>query len=248
MEKNGRIRLHKDGKMNTKGLKRLLFMVIFAVSLVTSDMKILAAEQEPTADTTSEQPAEPLSDNQNEPRATGVDISVTTMMYAVKKVNVRKEPNTSAEILGELEAGTNIFAVELTDDGWYRVVYAGEPGYIRSDFLAVYSNMDMWVASEPEPVPIDEQAIIAANENADNQAAENAQESAADSENAAPEEEQGGKKNNTLAILIIILLVLIFTYAVIQIVRDNMKSDESAKDDSEDEPEDDFEIMDLDGK
>ncbi|MBD5495976.1 MAG: SH3 domain-containing protein [Lachnospiraceae bacterium] len=259
MKQNRRIRLHKDGKVNTKSLKELLFMAIFAVSLLTSDMKILAAEQEPSADTASEQSDEQMSDSQND-AAAGVDISVTTMMYAVKNVNVRKEPNTSSEILGELEAGTNIFAVELTDEGWYRVVYAGETGYIRSDFLEIYSNMDMWVASEPEPVPIDEQTIIATNENADNPAAENMQESAADSGSTATEEEQSSKKNNTLAILIIILLVLIFTYAIIQIVRDNKKSDKGMEDESEDDSEsdltddesedseEDFEIMDLDGK
>ena len=235
MKQNRRIRLHKDGKVNTKIFKELLFMAIFAVSLVTSDMKILAAEQEPSADTASEQSDEQMSDSQND-AAAGADISVTTMMYAVKNVNVRKEPNTSSEILGELEAGTNIFAVELTDEGWYRVVYAGETGYIRSDFLEIYSNMDMWVASEPEPVPIDEQTIgDAADENIDDQAAENMQGSAADSGSTATEEEQSSKKNNTLAILIIILLVLIFTYAVIQIVRDNKKSDKGMEDESEED-------------
>lgn len=191
------IRLCKDGKVNIKRLKRLFLMTIFAATLLTSDIEILAEEQGAATDA-----------------VTGVEISVTTMMYAVDKAEVRKEPNTSSEILGELEAGTNIFAVELTDEGWYRVVYAGETGYIKGDFLAVYSNMEAWAASEPEPVPLE------LPETADN-----------------GQEEQSSKKNNTLAILIIILLVLIFAYAVIQIVRDNMKSDEGTKEDSEDKPD-----------
>lgn len=191
------IRLCKDGKVNIKRLKRLFLMIIFASTLLTSDIEILAEEQGAATDA-----------------VTGVEISVTTMMYAVDKADVRKEPNTSSEILGELEAGTNIFAVELTDEGWYRVVYAGETGYIRGDFLAVYSDMESWLASEPEPVPLE------LPETADN-----------------GQEEQSSNKKNILAILIIILLVLIFVYAVIQIVIDNMKSHEGTEEDSEDKPD-----------
>lgn len=194
-------RLCKDGKVNIKRLKRLFLMIIFAATLLTSDIEILAEEQGAATDA-----------------VTGVEISVTTMMYAVDKAEVRKEPDASSEILGELEAGTNIFAVELTDEGWYRVVYAGETGYIKGDFLAVYSNMEAWAASEPEPVPLE------LPETADN-----------------GQEEQSSKKNNTLAILIIILLVLIFVYAVIQIVRDNMKSDKCTKEDFEYKPDEDSE-------
>lgn len=186
------------------------------------------------------------ANGQNEAMVTGVEITTTTMMYAVKNVNVRKEPNTTSEILGELEQGTNIFAVELTEEGWYRVVYSGETGYIRGDFLAVFGDMDAWSASEPEPElepePIAEPDITGAEENvADNQTEDNTEKDGAieNTESDAgkvQEEEQSNGKNNTFTILIIVtLVVVIFVYAVIQIVKDNMNPDEESEEDSEEE-------------
>lgn len=64
----------------------------------------------------------------------------TTLMYALDTVNVRKGPGTETDVIGELEQGETIFAVELTPEGWYRVVYGGETGYVREDFLAVYGE------------------------------------------------------------------------------------------------------------
>ena len=63
--------------------------------------------------------------------AAGKEITSSTMMQVLSKVNVRREPNTSAEVLGQLESGEKIFAVELTQEGWYQVAYNGETGYVR---------------------------------------------------------------------------------------------------------------------
>lgn len=75
------------------------------------------------------------------------DIQTATMMEALDKVNVRTAPDTGADILGQLEQGDKLFAVELTKEGWYRVVYEGETGYVRGDFLKIYSTAD-WDTSE----------------------------------------------------------------------------------------------------
>lgn len=244
-------------KVNLNSFKRFIVPAVFVLSLMTSYTGAHAAEQVPGQQT--EQPQEQQAEQQTatEPAATGVEIPGTTMMYAVKNVNVRKEPNTSSGILGELEAGTNIFAVELTDEGWYRVVYGGETGYIRGDFLAIYENMADWSASEPEPEPIEEldedeaeDVTDSLGDDAEGKAAENA-------EVIENKEEQSKGKNNIFTILIIVALVIaIFVYAVIQIVKDKANpgedyddepEEEPYEEDFEDEPEEDIEMIDLDG-
>ncbi|MBR3778974.1 MAG: SH3 domain-containing protein [Clostridia bacterium] len=51
------------------------------------------------------------------------------------KLNVRREPNTTCEILGSLTYGT---AVEILDtvDGWHLISYLGEPAYISADYTS----------------------------------------------------------------------------------------------------------------
>ena len=84
--------------------------------------------------------------------AAGKEITSSTMMQVLSKVNVRREPNTSAEVLGQLESGEKIFAGELTQEGWYQVAYNGETGYVRMDFLEVYTGGEDWNESLGEDV------------------------------------------------------------------------------------------------
>lgn len=73
-------------------------------------------------------------------KADSQGITSLTMMYAMEKARVWEEPDTSSRPVGWLEEGERIFAVELTGEGWYRVVLDGETGYIWKDFLAVYTT------------------------------------------------------------------------------------------------------------
>jgi cell wall-associated NlpC family hydrolase len=49
-------------------------------------------------------------------------------------VRMRSKPNTSADILGTYSSGTSMDVIGI-NNGWYKVNYAGNTGYIRSDFL-----------------------------------------------------------------------------------------------------------------
>lgn len=91
-------------------------------------------------------------------------------MYAVTKANVRSGPDASTESLGKLEEGEKIFAVELTEEGWYRVVFQGETGYVRQDLLAVYKTQAwedaaddeenrQWEIGAPMPEDISQESI-----------------------------------------------------------------------------------------
>lgn len=51
-------------------------------------------------------------------------------------VNFRSEPTTDAEVIAKLDKGTEIELL-LTEDGWCKVVYDGQTGYISADYVAV---------------------------------------------------------------------------------------------------------------
>lgn len=54
-------------------------------------------------------------------------------------VNVRSIPSTDGSIVTKVYAGNLVDLISLEDD-WYAVSYDGQTGYIRSDFLRVYSG------------------------------------------------------------------------------------------------------------
>lgn len=51
------------------------------------------------------------------------------------KLNVRSEPNTTCEILGQLVNGTPVEILE-TLEGWCRISYLGEPAYVSAEYLS----------------------------------------------------------------------------------------------------------------
>lgn len=124
-------------------MRGILLLVIsiclFPVSAgrVTAAAGVQAAEDVSTA-AVGTQPGE---------AAKAAVIQAATMMEALDQANVRTAPDTGADILGQLEQGDKLFAVELTEEGWYRVVYEGETGYVRGDFLKIYSTED-WDTTE----------------------------------------------------------------------------------------------------
>lgn len=71
------------------------------------------------------------------------------VVYATEKVNVRKEPNEEAEVLGKLEAGSQTTRFE-EKDGWSRIDYSnGTQGYVKSDYLT--ADKDKVKAQEEAP-------------------------------------------------------------------------------------------------
>lgn len=83
-------------------------------------------------------------------RSNAKEIQTSTMMEAQKKTDVHDEPNTGSQVLGQLEKGDRIFAVELTEGGWYRVVYQGKTGYVKEDCLKIYSTGEWDAPQNPD--------------------------------------------------------------------------------------------------
>ena len=57
-------------------------------------------------------------------------------MYATVDVNIRDQYSTEGTILGVLKKGSSIEITGKTDNGWTRVRYNGQRGYISSNYLS----------------------------------------------------------------------------------------------------------------
>lgn len=55
-------------------------------------------------------------------------------MWTTDGVNLRSEPNTECSVVTVLEQGTQVRMVG-EEDGWVKVSYNNQEGYIRADFL-----------------------------------------------------------------------------------------------------------------
>ena len=90
-------------------------------------------------------------------------------VFALDKVNVRAEANETAEVIGQLEFGSQTTRLE-EKDGWSRIDYSeGKQGYVRSDFLALEAPAAPPAAEESANEPaqagnIAEGSVITAKE------------------------------------------------------------------------------------
>lgn len=59
------------------------------------------------------------------------------VMKAEKDVDMKAEPEKSAETLMTFEKGSLVYTVGEAEDGWFRVLYQGLEGYVRQEGLGV---------------------------------------------------------------------------------------------------------------
>lgn len=199
----------------------ILFLITFIACFLSAGMEALAT-------------AVPEGGPAQEEPVTGVPIENTTLMYALEKVNVRSGPGTDTEILGELAQGEMVFAAELLEEGWYRIVFGGETGYVRQDFLAVYGTAGEWEApGQPaEPDVAGQDSAVTGKKTVGNDVTDD------DTENAktpASAKKAKDKKGNVSTIIIIaVAVLLILGYSVIQIVKEKQKDEEGDDEDGKD--------------
>lgn len=84
-------------------------------------------DEENSEEEISEAPEEETEDETSDVMA-GVDYEVEDI------VNIRLDPTTDSEIVGEAHPGDEILVL-LEKDGWSRVSVDGQAGYIKSDLL-----------------------------------------------------------------------------------------------------------------
>lgn len=221
----------RKGLENKIKVRGILFLIAFFTCFFITGMEALATA--PPQGGEAVQEGEPA---QEEP-VTGMPIDRTTLMYAVEKVNVRKGPGTDAEILGELGQGEMVFAVELLEEGWYRIVFGGETGYVRRDFLAVYGTAGEWQAPE-HPVEPDKPEIAAQDSAVTGKkttGSYEADEAAESGKSPASTKTAKDKKGNISTIIIIVIAVLLIAgYSVFQIIKEKQENEKGQAEDGED--------------
>lgn len=77
-----------------------------------------------------------------EPTPTPVNETVIT----TDKVNVRASDSENADRIGQVEAGASLTRYETRDNGWSKIDYNGQEGYIKSEYLQVQGTNE-----EPQP-------------------------------------------------------------------------------------------------
>lgn len=94
-----------------------------------------AAEQEDAQEETGEEPAaeeqneEPAEEEEPAAEAQNRETRVT------ESVNIRSEASTDSDRIALAYQGDAITQIESYDNGWSKVEYKGETGYVKTEFL-----------------------------------------------------------------------------------------------------------------
>lgn len=75
--------------------------------------------------------------NEEQPVQEAMSTQVNETVTATTKVNVRASDSENADRIGQVEAGTSLTRYETKDNGWSKIDFNGQEGYIKSEFLQV---------------------------------------------------------------------------------------------------------------
>lgn len=131
-------------------------------------------------------------------------------------VNVRKGPSTDYDKIGTVRVGETIPVTGETADGWYRVTYQGQEGYIYGKYMTVQQT----------EAPADN----------------NPQDGDGTAPGELPEKEGGFSALKLVAIVFIIIVIIIMIFLTIRSMRQTVDEDDSYEDDEDEyEDEEDYE-------
>ncbi len=142
---------------------------------------------------------------------------LSTQGEITSDVNVRKGPSTDYDKIGTVRVGETIPVTGETADGWYRVTYQGQEGYIYGKYMTI---------QQTEPP-------------ADN----NPQDGDGTAPGELPEKDGGFSALKLVAIVFIIIVIIIMIFLTIRSMRQTVDEDDE---DDEDEDEEDYEDEDDD--
>ncbi|MDO4261684.1 MAG: SH3 domain-containing protein [Eubacteriales bacterium] len=96
-----------------------------------------ASEEEPAAEETesAEAPAEEETDGSEETTETGEATAQNRETRVTESVNVRAEASTDSERVALAYPGDAITQIESYDNGWSKVEYKGQTGYVMTEYL-----------------------------------------------------------------------------------------------------------------
>lgn len=90
-------------------------------------------------DAGTEEEAQPEQEQTEEVSATQ---TTTETVEATDTVNVRSSDSENADKLGKLDVGTQVTRYESKENGWSRIDYNGQEGYVKSEYLSVVSTQE----------------------------------------------------------------------------------------------------------
>lgn len=137
---------------------------------------------------------------------------LSTQGEITSDVNVRKGPSTDYDKIGTVRVGETIPVTGETADGWYRVTYQGQEGYIYGKYMTV---------QQTDPP-------------ADN----NPQDGDGTAPGELPEKEGGFSALKLVAIVFIIIVIIIMIFLTIRSMRQTVDEDDEDEDEEDYEDED----------
>lgn len=73
-----------------------------------------------------------------EPPASGAAVeSANESATIVSAVNVRSDAQSGSEVLGVLDGGESVLVTGICENGWYRIAYQGQTGYVWRDYISM---------------------------------------------------------------------------------------------------------------
>lgn len=89
--------------------------------------------------------------NVEQPAEQAAATAVNETVVATTKVNVRASDSENADRIGQVESGAAMTRYETRENGWSKVDYNGQEGYIKSEFLQVQGTNEPAPAENEEP-------------------------------------------------------------------------------------------------
>lgn len=123
-------------------IARIIFaaMCIALIAIIAGVVMLVRAHRsKPTPNQVTQQTQSQMQDTTRNdvidvPDTQDTQVAEMTYMWTTDGVNLRSEPNTDCDVVTVLEMGTQVRLIG-EEDGWVKVSYNDQEGYIRADFL-----------------------------------------------------------------------------------------------------------------
>lgn len=123
-------------------IARIIFaaMCIALIAIIAGVVMLVRAHRsKPTPNQVTQQTQSQMQDTTRNdvidvPDTQDTQVAEMTYMWTTDGVNLRSEPNTDCDVVTVLEMGTQVRMIGEAD-GWVKVSYNDQEGYIRADFL-----------------------------------------------------------------------------------------------------------------
>ena len=123
-------------------IARIIFaaMCIALIAIIAGVVMLVRAHRsKPTPNQVTQQTQSQMQDTTRNdvidvPDTQDTQVAEMTYMWTTDGVNLRSEPNTDCDVVTILEMGTQVRMIGEAD-GWVKVSYNDQEGYIRADFL-----------------------------------------------------------------------------------------------------------------